>query len=52
MLGGIVKSCFERTSKKQGLEGLINLEHSFATIPLPGIDVPFCKYLLTEWVLE
>jgi hypothetical protein len=51
MLGGIVKSCFEQTSEKRGLEGLINLERGFATIPLPGIDVPFHSHYLWAGVM-
>ncbi|KAG6813968.1 hypothetical protein H0H92_005223, partial [Tricholoma furcatifolium] len=46
MLGDIVKSCFEKASELQKAEGYIKLERGFATIPLPGIDVPFhSRYL-------
>jgi fatty acid synthase subunit alpha, fungi type len=41
MLGDIVKSCFEKAQEQQKAEGYIKLERGFATIPLPGIDVPF-----------
>jgi fatty acid synthase subunit alpha len=46
MLGDIVKSCFEKAQEQQKAEGYIKLERGFATIPLPGIDVPFhSRYL-------
>lgn len=46
MLGDIVKSCLETASEQQKTEGYIKLERGFATIPLPGIDVPFhSRYL-------
>lgn len=46
MLGDIVKSCHERALEQQVVEGYIKLERGFATIPLPGIDVPFhSRYL-------
>lgn len=46
MLGDIVKSCHERALEQQVAEGYIKLERGFATIPLPGIDVPFhSRYL-------
>ncbi|KAH0585247.1 hypothetical protein H2248_008491 [Termitomyces sp. 'cryptogamus'] len=46
MLGDIVKSCFEKAHEQQKAEGYIKLERGFATIPLPGIDVPFhSRYL-------
>lgn len=46
MLGDIVKSCYERAKEQQREEGYIKLERGFATIPLPGIDVPFhSRYL-------
>ena len=45
MLGDIVKSCFEKAQEQQKAGGYIKLEPlvecGFATIPLPGIDVPF-----------
>jgi fatty acid synthase subunit alpha, fungi type len=41
VLGDIVKSCFEKAQEQQKAEGYIKLERGFATIPLPGIDVPF-----------
>ncbi|KAG6910835.1 hypothetical protein DXG01_007150 [Tephrocybe rancida] len=46
MLGDIVKECFAKASEQQKAEGYIKLERGFATIPLPGIDVPFhSRYL-------
>ncbi|KAG2076495.1 hypothetical protein BDR04DRAFT_694370 [Suillus decipiens] len=46
MLGDIVMECFERAKEQQRAEGHIKLERGFATIPLPGIDVPFhSRYL-------
>ncbi|KAG5638483.1 hypothetical protein H0H81_012415 [Sphagnurus paluster] len=46
MLGEIVKSCYEKAIEQQKAEGYIKLERGFATIPLPGIDVPFhSRYL-------
>lgn len=46
MLGDIVKSCYSRAKEQQQAEGYIKLERGFATIPLPGIDVPFhSRYL-------
>jgi len=40
MLGDIVKSCCEKAQGQQKSEGYIKLEREFATIPLPGMDVP------------
>ncbi|QRV90063.1 fatty acid synthase subunit beta [Ceratobasidium sp. AG-Ba] len=46
MLGEIITSCFDKAKEKQRAEGYIKLERGFATIPLPGIDVPFhSRYL-------
>ena len=46
MLGDIVTESFERAQDQQKAEGYIQLERGFATIPLPGIDVPFhSRYL-------
>ncbi|KAI0787467.1 fatty acid synthase [Fomes fomentarius] len=46
MLGEIVKSCYEKAKEQQAKQGYITLERGFATIPLPGIDVPFhSRYL-------
>lgn len=46
MLGDIVKECSARAQEQQKEQGHIKLERGFATIPLPGIDVPFhSRYL-------
>ncbi|KAF9007571.1 fatty acid synthase [Cyathus striatus] len=46
MLNDIIKSCYEKAQELQQAEGYITLERGFATIPLPGIDVPFhSRYL-------
>lgn len=46
MLGGIIDSCFQRAQELKQATGHIVLERGFATIPLPGIDVPFhSRYL-------
>ena len=46
MLTDIVKSCLEKAREQQKAEGYLKLERGFATIPLPGIDVPFhSRYL-------
>ncbi|KAK7463431.1 fatty acid synthase alpha subunit Lsd1 [Stygiomarasmius scandens] len=46
MLTDIIKECHARALDQQKAEGHIQLERGFATIPLPGIDVPFhSRYL-------
>ena len=46
MLGEIIDSCYAKARQLQETEGYIKLERGFATIPLPGIDVPFhSRYL-------
>lgn len=46
MLGEIVDESHKSSLEKQKTEGYIKLERGFATIPLPGIDVPFhSRYL-------
>ncbi|KAL4066936.1 hypothetical protein J3A83DRAFT_4165578 [Scleroderma citrinum] len=46
MLCDIVTESFDRAKDLQKSEGYIKLERGFATIPLPGIDVPFhSRYL-------
>lgn len=46
MLGEIIDNCFQKAQEIQQSEGYIKLERGFATIPLPGIDVPFhSRYL-------
>ncbi|KWU43709.1 hypothetical protein RHOSPDRAFT_19103 [Rhodotorula sp. JG-1b] len=42
----IVDECVQKARDLQGKTGFITLERGFATIPLPGIDVPFhSRYL-------
>jgi hypothetical protein len=46
MLGDVIQGCHEKSVEKKTAEGFIKLERGFATIPLPGIDVPFhSRYL-------
>jgi len=46
MLSEIIKECFARATEQQEKDGYITLDRGFATIPLPGIDVPFhSRYL-------
>ena len=42
---------FEKAQEQQKAEGYIKLECGFATIPLPGIDVPFHSWYLWAGVL-
>lgn len=45
-LGEIVDECTKSANELQAKTGFITLERGFATIPLPGIDVPFhSRYL-------
>ena len=66
MLGEIIDSCFASAQEKQKNDGYIVLERGFATIPLPGIDVPFhsrylwagvmpfraCKSIFCWWLIS
>jgi hypothetical protein len=46
MLVEIIDECYQKALDLQKSEGHITLERGFATIPLPGIDVPFhSRYL-------
>ena len=46
MLGQVLEESHAKAQAKQTAEGYIKLERGFATIPLPGIDVPFhSRYL-------
>lgn len=46
MLQDIVDNSLEAAKAQEKTEGRIVLERGFATIPLPGIDVPFhSRYL-------
>ena len=51
MLGEIVDSCHKKSQELLQREGYIKLERGFATIPLPGIDVPFHSRYLWAGVL-
>ncbi|KAF6759889.1 fatty acid synthetase alpha subunit [Ephemerocybe angulata] len=52
MLGDIIKSCHEKALEQQkAQDGYVKLERGFATIPLPGIDVPFHSRYLWAGVL-
>ncbi|CAL1716945.1 unnamed protein product [Somion occarium] len=51
MLGEIIESCHTKAKEQQQAEGYIKLERGFATIPLPGIDVPFHSRYLWAGVL-
>ena len=51
MLSQIIASCFDRAKEQQEAQGQIVLERGFATIPLPGIDVPFHSRYLWAGVL-
>jgi len=45
-LAKIVEECLKRAYARQDTEGYLQLERGVATIPLPGIDVPFhSRYL-------
>ena len=50
-LGDIVAKSFKRAKELQMAEGDIKLECGFATIPLPGIDVPFHSCYLWAGVM-
>lgn len=46
MLLEIIDNCFAKADALRRTTGHITLERGFATIPLPGIDVPFhSRYL-------
>jgi fatty acid synthase subunit beta len=51
MLGDIIVECHQRALDQQKSQGYIILERGFATIPLPGIDVPFHSRYLWAGVL-
>ncbi|KAJ3540249.1 hypothetical protein NM688_g6254 [Phlebia brevispora] len=51
MLDEIVDSSYKKAQELQEQEGYIKLERGFATIPLPGIDVPFHSRYLWAGVL-
>lgn len=51
MLKDIIAECHQRALDLQKAEGYIVLQRGFATIPLPGIDVPFHSRYLWAGVL-
>ena len=51
MLGNIVMESFDCAKELQKAKGHLKLEHGFATIPLPGIDVPFHSHYLWAGVM-
>ena len=51
MLKDIVNSCYDSAVEKQKAEGYIVLERGLATIPLPGLDVPFHSRYLWSGVM-
>jgi fatty acid synthase subunit alpha len=51
MLKDIVNSCYDSAVEKQKAEGCIVLERRLATIPLPGLDVPFHSRYLWSGVM-
>jgi fatty acid synthase subunit beta len=50
-LGDIYAECSDRAKAQQMSEGYIKLEREFATITLPGIDVPFHSRYLQAGVM-
>jgi fatty acid synthase subunit alpha len=51
MLQEIIDECHKTARELQKVQGHITLERGFATIPLPGIDVPFHSRYLWAGVL-
>ena len=51
MLKDIVNSSYDSVVEKQNTEGYIVLERGLATIPLPGLDVPFHSRYLWSGVM-
>jgi fatty acid synthase subunit alpha, fungi type len=51
MLSQVLEESHAKAQAKQKAEGYIKLERGFATIPLPGIDVPFHSRYLWAGVL-
>ncbi|KXN64626.1 hypothetical protein CONCODRAFT_26600, partial [Conidiobolus coronatus NRRL 28638] len=50
-LSQIIHSCLAKSLEKKSQHGFINLERGYATIPLPGIDVPFHSRFLLSGVV-
>ena len=51
-LAEIIDGCYDMAKEKEAKDGGVNLERGFATIPLPGIDVPFHSRYLWPGVLS
>ena len=51
-LAEIIDGCYDMAREKESKDGGVNLERGFATIPLPGIDVPFHSRYLWPGVLS
>ena len=51
-LAEIIDGCYDMAREKETKDGGVNLERGFATIPLPGIDVPFHSRYLWPGVLS
>ena len=51
-LAEIIDGCWNMTLEKEAKDGSVVLERGFATIPLPGIDVPFHSRYLWPGVLS
>ena len=49
--GNIISESFERAKELRESEGYIKLGRGFATIPLPGIDMPFHPRYLWAGIL-
>lgn len=51
-LAEIIDGCYDMAKEKEAADGGVTLERGFATIPLPGIDVPFHSRYLWPGVLS
>ncbi|KIR78245.1 fatty acid synthase subunit beta, fungi type [Cryptococcus gattii EJB2] len=51
-LAEIIEGCWDMMKKKEEKDGSVILDRGFATIPLPGIDVPFHSRYLWPGVLS
>jgi fatty acid synthase subunit beta len=51
-LAEIIDGCWDMAVEKEEKDGQVILERGFATIPLPGIDVPFHSRYLWPGVLS
>ena len=51
-LSEIIEGCWEMMAEKEAKDGGVVLERGFATIPLPGIDVPFHSRYLWPGVMS